>query len=67
MIFNIDLGELSLLLAVTAIILLVTSELFAPYHRKLNVNISRKKLRKAAVFFSFLFVMSILARILGML
>ncbi|MHA2009436.1 MAG: hypothetical protein ACXACB_11910 [Promethearchaeota archaeon] len=59
MIIPLDLGELSVLYAVTAIILLVTSELLSPYHRRINVLINRKKLKRAAIVFSLLFLATV--------
>ncbi len=63
MIFPMDLGELSILIAVTAIILLVTSELISPYHRRIKIYLSRKRLRRTAIFFSGLFLIIVGIRI----
>ena len=63
MIFPMDLGELSILIAVTAIILLVTSELISPYHRRIRIYLSRKRLRQTAIFFSIMFLVIVGIRI----
>jgi len=63
MIFPLDLGELSILYAVTAMILLVTSELLSSYNRKNNLLINRKKLKRVAIIFSILFIVTVALRI----
>jgi len=60
----VDLGELSVLLALTAIVLLVTSELLSPYNRRVNIFVSRKRLRRAAIFFSILFLTTVAMKII---
>jgi hypothetical protein len=63
MIFPMDLGEFSILIAVIAIILLVTSELTSPYNRRIRIYLSRKRLRRTAIFFSVLFLIIVGIRI----
>lgn len=63
MIFPVDVGEISILLAVTAIVLLVTSELLSPYNRRINIFISRRRMRRAAIFFSLLFLITVAVKI----
>lgn len=63
MIFPLDLLEISLLLAIIALVLLVTSELLSPHHRKANILINKKKLRNTAIIFSTLFAITIAIRI----
>jgi hypothetical protein len=63
MILPVDLGELSILLAVTAIILLVTSELISSNTRA-SILLDRKKLRRVAIVFSVLFLVIVGVRIL---
>jgi hypothetical protein len=63
MIFPMDLGEFSILIAVIAIILLATSELTSPYNRRIRIYLSRKRLRRAAIFFSVLFLIIVGIRI----
>lgn len=67
MIFPLDLLEISFLLAIMAIVLLVTSELLSPHHRKANILINKKKLRNAAVGFSVLFMITIGIRIVTLI
>ena len=67
MIFPLDLLEISFLLAIMAIVLLVTSELLSPHHRKANILINKKKLRNAAVGFSVLFMITIGIRIIALI
>jgi hypothetical protein len=56
--------ELSLLFALTAVILLITSEIMSPYYGKINVKINRKRLRNAAILFSIMFLATVLMIIL---
>jgi len=63
MILPVDLGELSILLAVTAMILLATSILLSSRKRRINTIISRKRLRRAAIGFSILFLVIVGLRI----
>jgi len=53
------LDDLSLLFAMTAVILLITSELMSPYYGKINVKINRKRLRNAAILFSIMFLATV--------
>lgn len=43
--FPLNLWDISLLLAVTAIVLLVTSELLSPYYGKTSLRINKKNSR----------------------
>jgi hypothetical protein len=61
--FPLTLWDISLLLAVTAIILLVTSELLSPYYGKTSLNINKKRLRNAAITTSALFLTTVAIRI----
>ena len=67
MIFPIDLGELSVLFAVIAFILLITSELISPYHPRINLVLDRKRLRSIAILFSALFILAASMRALELL
>ena len=62
--FPLSLWDISLWLAITAIILLTTSELLSPYYGKTNIIIDKKKLRTAALTFSLLFIFTVSIRIL---
>ena len=67
MTFPLTLWDISLLLAVTAITLLVTSELLSPYYGKINVKIDKKRLRNTAMTFSILFLATVALRIANIL
>jgi hypothetical protein len=67
MTFPLTLWDISLLLAVTAITLLVTSELLSPYYGKINVKINKKRLRNTAMTFSILFLATVALRIANIL
>jgi hypothetical protein len=62
--FPLTFWDISLLLAVTAIILLVTSELLSPYYGKTSLKINKKKLRNAALTTSILFLATVGIRII---
>ncbi len=61
-----DLSDASLLFAVTAIILLATSEIVSPYYGTTNLKIDRKKLKNAALAMSLLFLFTVSMRIATM-
>lgn len=67
MTFPLSLDELSLLFAVTAAVLLITSELMSPYYGKINVKINRKRLRNAAILFSIMFLATVALTIVKIL
>jgi hypothetical protein len=62
--FPLSFWDISLLLAITAIILLVTSELLSPYYGKTSLKINKKKLRNAAITTSILFLATVGIRII---
>jgi len=61
--FPLSFWDISLWLAVTAIILLATSELVSPYYGKTNLLINKKRLRGAALLLGTLFMITVLIRI----
>jgi hypothetical protein len=61
--FPLTIWDVSLLLAVTSIILLVTSELLSPYYGKISLTLSKKRLKNAAIVFSLLFLATVTLRI----
>ena len=63
MMFPLDFWDISLLLAVAAIILLVTSRLLSSSYRKINVLINKKKLKNIAITVSILFLITIAIRV----
>ena len=62
-IFPIDFVDLIILFAMTSITLLVTSELVSSYRGKISILINRKKLRRASIAFSILFLVTISIKI----
>ena len=65
--FPLTFWDISLLLAITAIILLITSEMLSPYHGKINISIDRKKLKNAAYAVSVLFLATVAMRIVSII
>jgi hypothetical protein len=61
--FPLGFWDISLWLAVTAIILLITSELISPYYGKTNLLINKKRLRNVAITVSTLFLTTVAIRI----
>jgi len=61
--FPLSFWDISLWLAVTAIILLVTSELISPRYGKTNIHIEKKRLRNVALTISTLFLITVIIRI----
>ena len=57
--FPLSLWDVSLWLAITAIILLITSELISPYYGKTTPFINRKRLRNVALTVSALFLVTV--------
>ena len=61
--FPLSFWDISLWLAVTAIILLITSELISPYYGKTNLLINKKRLQNVALTVSTLFLITVAIRI----
>ena len=61
--FPLSFWDISLWLAVTAIILLITSEFISPYYGKTNLLINKKRLRNIALIMGILFLMTVAIRI----
>jgi hypothetical protein len=61
--FPLTFWDISLWLAVTAIILLITSELISPYYGKTNLLINKRRLRNVALSVSTLFLITVAIRI----
>jgi hypothetical protein len=59
--------DTSLLLAVTALIILITSEMLSPYYGKINIRIDRKKLKNIAYATSILFLATVIIRIINII
>jgi hypothetical protein len=67
MMFPIGFWDISLLLAITAIILLITSELLSSYYGKVNILINKKRLRNVALTVSTLFLTTVAIKIFTIL
>lgn len=65
--FPLNFWDISLWLAITAIILLTTSEIISPHYGPLNLIINRKRLRNAAIITSTLFLATVIIRIIGII
>jgi hypothetical protein len=65
--FPLSFWDISLWLAVTAIILLVTSELISPYYGKSKIPINKQKLRNAALAVGILFLVTVIIRVYGLI
>ena len=65
MAFPLGLWDLSLWTAITAIILLATSELLSPYYGRTRVMINRKRLRIVALVVALIFLATVAYRIYG--
>jgi hypothetical protein len=59
--------DISLWLAVTAIILLITAELISPYYGQTNLLINKERLKKAALLMGALFLITVAIRIYGII
>ena len=65
--FPLSFWDISLWLAVTAIILLITSELISPYYGRMNLFINKKRLKNVALSLGALFLITVAIRIIGIL
>jgi hypothetical protein len=65
--FPLSFWDISLWLAITAIILLATSELISPYYGPTTLIIEKKRLRAAALILGTLFGLVVLMHIYGIL
>jgi hypothetical protein len=67
LVFPLSLWDVSLVLAVTAIVLLVTSEILSPYYGTANLKINKKRLRNSAITTSIMFLVTVAIRIATMI
>lgn len=65
--FPLSLWDLTVWLAVMTIILLTASEMFSQYYARINIYVNRKRLRKAALGVSILFLGTVVIRIITLL
>jgi hypothetical protein len=59
--------DVSLLLALGALILLITLELTSPYHGITRLAVNRRKLRNVSILVAALFLITISIRLIGLL
>jgi hypothetical protein len=64
-IFPLSFLDVSLLIAVIAIILLVTSEMLSAYYGKVNILIDKRKMKNATIAVSIIFLTTITLRIIA--
>ena len=65
--FPLPFWDISLWLAVTAIILLITSEILSSRYGRINIRIDKKRLNKIAIAVSIVFLATVVIRIIDML
>jgi hypothetical protein len=65
--FPLGFWDISLLTAITAIILLITSELLSPQYGKVNIKINKKRLKNAAITLSIMFLATVAIRVVNIL
>jgi len=65
--FPLGIWDISLLLAIAAVVLLITSELLSPYFGKVNLKISKARLRNSALATSILFLATVALRIISII
>lgn len=61
--FPLDFWNISLWLAITSAILLITSEMLSQYYGRVNIRIDRKRLRNVSLTVSILFLVTVAVRI----
>ena len=60
-------GDVSLLIALTFILLLITAELLSSRYGKISIRIDRKRLRTATLVFAILFLATIVTRVIDLI
>ena len=66
-VFPLNLWDVSLVLAATAIVLLFTSEILSPYYGAASLKINKKRLKNSAITTSILFLVTVAIRIATMI
>ena len=61
------LWDISLWLAITAITLLITAQLVSSYHGQPDIYINKKRLKRTALAFGTLFMVTVAIRIMGII
>ena len=67
MMFPLNLWDVSLLVAVIAIILLVSSEMLSSYYGKVNILIDKKKLKSATIAVAAAFLVTMALRVITLM
>lgn len=65
--FPLGFWDISLLTAITAIILLITSEMLSPHYGRVNIPINRQRLKNASLTFSIMFLATVVLRIISII
>jgi len=65
--FPLSFWDISLWLAFTAIILLITSEIISPFYGKTKILINKKRLRNVALVMGIIFLITMVIRIYGII
>ena len=65
--FPLTFNDISLWLAITSIILLITSELISPHYGRTNLLINKKLLRNTALALGTLFLLTVAIRIMAII
>ena len=65
--FPLPFWDITLWLAVTAIILLITSEMLSSRHGRINIPIDKKRLNNVAIAVSIVFLATVIIRIINIL
>ena len=65
--FPLGFWDISLWLAIAAVILLISSELLSPRYGKINIQLNKKRLRTAAIAVTVLFVVTIAVRVVNII
>lgn len=63
--FPLSFWDISIWLAITATVLLITAELISPYHGRTNLLIDKKRLKTAALVVAIFFLITVAIRIYG--
>jgi len=65
--FPLTFWDISLWLAITAIILLTTSELLSPYYGRTGIILDKRRLRMIALVMGMLFMVTVVVRVIGII
>ena len=65
--FPLNFEDVSLFLALTGIILFITSELISYYYGEINIIINRKKLRNTTYVVSIIFLVTVIIRLINLI